>query len=258
MDKNINKKSIKNNFKILCDSDEDNNNSFNENSEWKIVQIKKKEKNITNAIGDFTLKNKKKILCNNILKKDRCEYGNKCLYAHDYNEQNIDDYKKNLYDLIKSDKKVDIELNKNENLFRQLVVFSKICNECINKKCSGGYNCKYGIFDRKYQICYKNILNDSCSGCNLIHLTDKGIKPFYYQKKNINLDQLPNGIIVDDKFFINKEIKEKKEKENNKENNDSDDDLLEEEVIDILVNNEEDIDMCNVSIFDNINIDNKN
>lgn len=179
-------------------------------------------------------KNKKKILCNNMLKSGICNYKDRCLYAHNYEEQNIDPKKKNLYEIISSDTKLTINLSKDEQLFHNLLLFTKICSDCEKHKCPGGYNCKYGIFEKKFQICYKDIYNGSCDSCGLIHLTKRGLIPFCTYNKNINVNvNVPEGKILNDECF----------------NSDSDIELTDDEVHKYLSNVEEEIDLCEKSIF---------
>src|ERR1700722_17114726 len=53
--------------------------------------------------------NMKKILCNNMLIRGKCNYGNKCLYAHNIYEQNVDPIRKKAYDIIMNNKMIDDE-----------------------------------------------------------------------------------------------------------------------------------------------------
>ena len=57
----------------------------------------------------------KMILCNNYISNNYCVYKNKCLYAHDINEQNIEQNRKKILDIIKSTEDLShLELNNPE------------------------------------------------------------------------------------------------------------------------------------------------
>lgn len=96
-----------------------------DNSNWITVKNKKpiKNKNTQNIIYDKDIFNKenellqtKKILCNNMIMRGKCNYGNKCNYAHNIEEQNVDMNRKKAYDIIMDNKAItsqpDTELQK--------------------------------------------------------------------------------------------------------------------------------------------------
>ena len=63
-------------------------------NEWIQITSKKnkkiqKDNMIYNNVFDNNLYHKK-ILCNNFLNSITCKYGNKCAYAHSYDEQILD------------------------------------------------------------------------------------------------------------------------------------------------------------------------
>ena len=178
--------------------------------------------------------NIKKLLCNNVLEYGECHYGDKCMYAHSLDEQNVEPIRKKAYDIIvdkiKLYDKPDIELAKT------LLELTKTCENCNKKKCSGGYNCKYGTFDKKYQICSDDLNYGICynTSCNNIHLTNKGLKPLYYNNKNdtikiikyvdINKNiNIPDGILVTEDLLL----KLSGNKKNNIYETDSDNDSIE-------------------------------
>lgn len=202
-------------------------------NEWHIVEGKKQKSGVfPYKIGNIEYyqneRNQKKILCNNILKYHKCTYGNKCLYAHSLDEQNVDYIKKKAYDIIRSSENINIDLSKDEKLSKIFLQFTKICDDCKNKVCPGGYNCKYGTVDEKYQTCYDDIMTGNCTkeNCKLIHLTQKGIKPIIpivkpkneIQNKNkkIFLREIStNGTILNDDFFVSLNMNRNFEKQNN-------------------------------------------
>lgn len=144
--------------------------------------------------------NHKKILCNNIVIKGFCSYGNKCSYAHTLDEQNLDISRKNAYDIIKNDSDLShIDLKTNYLLYKTLLSLTKTCAQCIKGKCKGGYNCKFGVCLKKYQLCEDDLNYGNCNNnCGLIHLTKRKLIPFYNQpKKQLDL----KGISLSSDFF---------------------------------------------------------
>jgi hypothetical protein len=139
--------------------------------------------------------NVKKILCLNILNKKECVYGNNCIFAHSLEEQNKDKYKNMIINFIKNNKDLSkINLMDDIKLFNELMVFTNKCEKCLNKKCSGGYNCKYGVCNLNLLICRDDLLNGNCCNecmkdenhnmrcINGIHLTYKKLIPFNINK----------------------------------------------------------------------------
>lgn len=198
-------------FNELLNLDDENN--------WTFVESKKKQvyvPKINNKLFDSSEKNLKKILCNNILKYKKCTYGNKCMYAHSLEEQNVDNIKKRAYDILRSENIMDIDLSKEDKLAKIFLQFTKICPDCKNKVCPGGYNCKYGAMDEKYIICYDDVTLGNCrkENCNYIHLTKRGIKPISHNvikqpsriennfKRNFQLTNISNGTVLNDDFFV--------------------------------------------------------
>ncbi|ARF09321.1 hypothetical protein Catovirus_2_270 [Catovirus CTV1] len=187
----------------------------NKNDKWITVETKKNKQfqQISKfSKFDYLEKNQKKMLCNNILKNKKCTYGNKCMYAHNLEEQNVDFIKKKAYDILNSSENINIDLSKDEKLAKTFLQFTKLCDECKNKVCQGGYNCKYGTIDEKYLICHEDLMNGVCSktDCKLIHLTKRGIKsiiPSIRPKSDINkkrfIREINDGMILNDDFFVN-------------------------------------------------------
>ena len=125
------------------------------------------------------LQNHKKILCKNIILNKECKYGNKCLYAHTLDEQNINNNRYIAYNIIKSTSDLShIDLQTNIELYKTLVQLSVYCNNCIHNKCMGGYNCKYGACKLKYVICLTDLNFNNCTDklCKKIHLSDRNLK----------------------------------------------------------------------------------
>ena len=137
--------------------------------------------------------NQKKILCQNFIFNGKCNYDTKCLYAHDILEQNIDPHRKKTLDLLLDNNDLsDIDLSQYNNkiLLRELLTYTKMCDLCILKKCTGGYNCKYGCCIEKYLICYDDLCYNHCTdnNCKKIHLSKRNLKPIYNKISHIIYD----------------------------------------------------------------------
>jgi len=141
---------------------------------------------------------KKKILCYNMIQYKQCRYGNNCTYAHSLLEQQVNKSRKYMIELIIGNTNLEKLNLLNDNYLDTLTIFTKLCQQCVNKKCLGGYNCKYGACDVSCCICYEDFIYGNCQKikCNFIHLTDRGLVPYTVQKKinkNKNLDNNINN-----------------------------------------------------------------
>ena len=152
------------------------------NNVWIKIQKKNKIKFPDDNI------NKKKILCASYLSGEICHYGDKCMYAHSIADQKMEYLKKRAYDIIQNEFDLSyLDFYKNnelDELLKVLISFTKVCYECINKKCAGGINCKFGVYDKALQICYDDMFTGKCnSKCTKIHLTNRGFTPINKLKK---------------------------------------------------------------------------
>lgn len=139
--------------------------------------------------------NIKKMLCFNMLNKKDCNYGNKCMYAHNLEEQKKEPMRKEAYDIILDKKDLsDIDLVINRDLYHVLVQLSRTCSYCNKGVCTGGYNCKYGAIRTSYQICYDDLTDGRCQkvNCPNVHLTKKGLVPYSKQKLNRRMENDKN------------------------------------------------------------------
>lgn len=166
-----------------------------------------KKKNINKKESNGKNQNLKKILCHNMITSNICSYGNKCLYAHSLDEQRIDTDKKLAYELMFTSNDLShIDLQKDIALYRSLLRLTKMCENCDNKKCTGGYNCKFGACAKKYHICIKDLNNGDCNGnCDCVHLTKRGMKPLYYDHAKISSGQYICGTLLSAEFIKNLE-----------------------------------------------------
>lgn len=135
--------------------------------------------------------NNKTLLCRNIINNNYCNYGSKCVYAHNLTEQKALKERKIVFDLV--DNKIknkdyfkNIDLRKEPDLLRTLIELTKLCDKCNNNKCTGGLNCKYGSPNHKYLICKKDLEYGSCNEklCTKNHMTNYGLKPIFIEDLN--------------------------------------------------------------------------
>lgn len=148
------------------------------------------------------MENNKKILCSNIIFHKHCNYGNMCAYAHSLAEQKVDEPRYTVYKLIKDNRDLStIDLINDSKLFNTFVNFTKVCKMCAKKICAGGYNCRHGVVDLKYQLCYDDLMFGRCKNvdCGLIHVTERGMEP-YYIKKNKNKQPKVNNKFYKERF----------------------------------------------------------
>lgn len=110
-----------------------------------------------------THSNKKRLLCHSIINNEECPYKNFCTYAHNLSEQNIDLDKKTVYQII-LDKNLLNYLNDTNifDIYKNLLHNINVCDTCLNKKCTGGYNCRNGIFSESLKVCRNDILTGNC------------------------------------------------------------------------------------------------
>ena len=129
--------------------------------------------------------NSKKILCFNMLNSKKCNYGNKCMYAHNLNEQKIESIRHKVYTIIKSaDNLSNIDLINDAKLYEAMLQLTKVCTLCSKGSCPGGYNCRNGSVNVKSRICYEDLVYGNCKKyiCQSVHLTEKGLVPYNKQK----------------------------------------------------------------------------
>jgi hypothetical protein len=173
------------------------NSQLNNSEKWTRVITKNNQKKNTFTYCKDINKNHKKILCQNITNNGECCYGDKCDYAHKLEDQNLDKHRKNAYSLLISENDLsEIDLTKNSELYKTLLELTRSCEECIKKKCTGGYNCKYGACLQKYQICINDLQYGNCQNKNncAIHLSKRGLKPYFQPAKQTIISESINNI----------------------------------------------------------------
>lgn len=148
--------------------------------------------------NDNDNENKKKILCFNILNNKKCNYGNKCMYAHSLTEQKMEPIRHKAYTIIKFAKDLsNIDFIIDPILYDALLQLTKVCSLCNKSQCPGGYNCRNGAVNIKYKVCYDDLVYGNCKKpvCQAIHLTERSLIPYIKQKNKYNTN--PKVIIKD-------------------------------------------------------------
>jgi hypothetical protein len=176
-------------------------------------------------------KNVRRMLCQNVIKDGSCSYGNKCMYAHTLDEQNIDPPRKQVWNILLSTNSLEsIDLQKNYQLYQCLEQLTKLCKQCDKNECIGGYNCDHGVFSEKYQVCQRDLDYGDCKDdtCRLVHLTSRGMKPWFNRTVKttpfaalssitslsaLQLQIMPKikGTLLNKNFFNNDDIENKDE-----------------------------------------------
>lgn len=210
--------------------------------------ITKKSNDKFNKIHEISDDKKKTVMCSNILMYGKCKYNDKCDYAHTLSEQIVEPIRRLIYDIL-MDQNLKIDMKQiDDKVYNILLQFTNICNECSNNKCAGGMNCRYGVFDKRYQVCIDDLREGVCYTvtCNKLHLTTRGLLSMKeYKINNIVVNRKSKNI---DDF----------DKQLNKNNDhtmlsiDSDDDFDDQiEIIKKYLNDDYDSDPdCLTSIFD--------
>jgi len=169
-----------------------------------ILQKKDKYKHYTPPVAK---NNRNTMLCQNIINYGKCSYRAKCNFAHTLDEQIIE-RRQEAYDIVRSNTNLShINLQKNYALFKSLLELTKLCNECNNNKCVGGYNCKQGACHKKFVICYRDLYNGNCHGCDNIHLSKRGLKPYYQIQVPVHVYEPIKPTIITSEFFADLEVK---------------------------------------------------
>ena len=129
--------------------------------------------------------NQKRLVCFSTINNEKCRYGNNCTYAHSLDEQIIDEDKKFVYQVV-LDKNLmnffSLTNPKTDEIYKQLLFFTNICESCLNKECTGGYNCRNGINNLSLKICKNDLLTGEC----LNKIVDVPINNSILQKINSN------------------------------------------------------------------------
>lgn len=190
LDKWNNKNYLKNSYhdktNYMIDIDQHKNSTWYTKNNLGSHKNKKNKKPKFNKEQRIT---KNRILCFNMLNSDTCSYENKCLYAHTLDEQTVDKNREKALNVLKMNNLKNIDLVMNKDLKNNLTVLTKLCNDCINNTCPGGYNCKYGACNKDVLICNADFRRGDCKNyikdnkcINGFHLTLKNFVPLVKQQ----------------------------------------------------------------------------
>lgn len=109
--------------------------------------------------------NEKRLICYSIINNEKCTYGKTCTYAHSMEEQIIDTDRKYIYQIM-LDKNLmsfySLSSDKIDDIYRQLLFFTHVCNRCLKNKCTGGFNCRNGACDISLKLCKNDLLTGEC------------------------------------------------------------------------------------------------
>lgn len=125
----------------------------------------------------------KKILCCKTIKHHKCNYQNKCMFAHSLDEQKKEPMRATIHDLITGTTSLkDIDIFTDKDVFSELMIHTKLCKKCVFNACAGGWNCKFGACVTSHLICSSDLLFGNCLnnvGCPFgVHLTKRGLIPY--------------------------------------------------------------------------------
>lgn len=155
--------------------------------------------------------NFKKLLCYNIVNNCKCAYKNKCMFAHALEEQIKEPIRQYIHNMLYEwDDLSEINLNEEKDLLNELIILTKECKNCMNKKCPGGYNCKFGVCLRENKICYNDLMYGKCYNMLMevkenentlykcihgIHLSEKKLIP-YNQRMLTDLTNIESNFLL--------------------------------------------------------------
>jgi hypothetical protein len=210
MDKKL--KNLNNNdLSELSDDDDTNTETDGDGISFEIIEHDKsgKSSSYIYKVSKDAMHNEKRLLCFSVLNNQICSFRNKCTYAHDLDEQIIDIDRKFVYQIVLDNNLMDffsITNPKTDEIYKALLLMTQVCDNCINGRCTGGYNCKHGVLDTSLKLCKNDLMMGECinkiqtinvnplifekidnitksteyKGClNGHHLTFRGFLPYY-------------------------------------------------------------------------------
>lgn len=107
----------------------------------------------------------KRLICFSIINNEKCIYGSNCTYAHSLDDQKMDPDRLYLYQIVVDKNLMNFYslINpKTDEIYNQLLFMTNICDKCLSKQCTGGYNCRHGICDRNLKLCKNDLLTGQC------------------------------------------------------------------------------------------------
>jgi len=148
---------------------ESNSESNSESDEIKLEIVnydKGKEHSKTYTVPhNIVYPTRKRLLCFSVINGEYCNYGSHCTFAHTLAEQKIDIEMLYIYQII-LDKDLmhffSLSNPKTDEIYKRLLFFAHVCPKCVDFKCMGGYNCKYGTHAPCLKICKNDLLTGQC------------------------------------------------------------------------------------------------
>jgi hypothetical protein len=124
----------------------------------------------------------KRILCYSSLNNEICKYSRNCIFAHDFSEQLIDEYRQRTFEII-LDKKLSgfsmLDDARKETYYKYLTIMTNMCDSCRKGNCPGGFNCRNGAFHPNFKICKNDLIMGGCINPNLkLNMDDDLISRF--------------------------------------------------------------------------------
>jgi hypothetical protein len=107
----------------------------------------------------------KRLICRSVLEDYHCDYASKCTYAHSLDQQVIDSDRAFTYKIILDPNLMhffSVQNPKTEDLYKGLIAMTHICSECLEHKCTGGYNCRNGACEKFLRVCSRDLLHGNC------------------------------------------------------------------------------------------------
>lgn len=100
----------------------------------------------------------RRLLCFSLVTGQKCKYDKKCAYAHSLYEQDIDENRLESYNriLTKSFEPMDTQD------YTVLSIQTRFCDQCIENKCAGGYNCRNGCCTPELKLCNDDFNTGLC------------------------------------------------------------------------------------------------
>jgi hypothetical protein len=133
------------------------------------------------------------------------------MFAHTLDEQKKEPIRQFIFNMLYIwDDLSNINVNEDKFLLDELLILTKECKNCINKKCPGGYNCRFGTCLRENKICYNDMMYGKCYNMLMetnhndiiiyrcmhgIHLTEKKFIP-YNQRMLSELTNLETNFLM--------------------------------------------------------------
>jgi hypothetical protein len=108
----------------------------------------------------------KRLICRSVLESYHCEYAAKCTYAHSLDQQVIDSDRAFTYKIILDPNLMhffSVQNPKTEDLYKGLIAMTHSCKECLEQKCTGGYNCRNGACQKFLKVCQEDLLHGNCT-----------------------------------------------------------------------------------------------